>query len=484
MAALGNQYRIKSIFGGIKYRCEKHGFSTNDTCLVKKNADCKGTLELVNTLADPLPTLMIQDELHLVRESLGTFNSHYETFLKYFCGNLVDEKYRKRFKYIGATATISRYQDHIWHLYHMNSRVFPSKYPKTDENFYAKVDKADINRIILGFAPYGRSITDGIQQSVTRLRELIWYLHLNPEESYTELKDHGFISDVSELTKMLFEYWISISYTNTKNDSLNLSNAYQNQGNNYLKDRKIPQFDVVTMTGDDTFQDIRNILSNVQNSEDYTKSNNMIVATSTISHGVDMDSFNQMFFFGMPSNTAEYIQAYSRVGRKYTGIVVDIIRLARERDKSYLKNFKVFHENKDSLVEPVPVNRWAKSAIYSTFPGIFTGILIQYYQSLISSDKESLLMAKNVKKALDYIDINELKSLLKNAYGCNDIEKISSIYAEIIESEVDQITEGLQSAGIFGKEFTGDILKTYSTGKKKPMTSLRDIDVQVEIKVN
>ena len=33
---------------------------------------------------DPIPTLFIQDEMHLVKESLGTFDSHYESFLNYY----------------------------------------------------------------------------------------------------------------------------------------------------------------------------------------------------------------------------------------------------------------------------------------------------------------------------------------------------------------------------------------------------------------
>lgn len=48
-----------------------------------------------------------------------------------------------------------------------------------------------------------------------------------------------------------------------------------------------------------------------QNRKNYD-STNLILATSTISHGVDEDSFNIMYFFGMPNNNAEYIQAYSR----------------------------------------------------------------------------------------------------------------------------------------------------------------------------
>src|SRR3546814_17309527 len=44
-----------------------------------------------------------------------------------------------------------------------------------------------------------------------------------------------------------------------------------------------------------------------------------IVATSAISHGVDVDKFNAMFFAGLPADIAEYIQASSRVGRNHVG---------------------------------------------------------------------------------------------------------------------------------------------------------------------
>ena len=36
-----------------------------------------------------------------------------------------------------------------------------------------------------------------------------------------------------------------------------------------------------------------------------------IIATSAVSHGVDVEEFNAMFFAGLPSDIAEYIQASS-----------------------------------------------------------------------------------------------------------------------------------------------------------------------------
>ena len=62
---------------------------------------------------DPAPTLFIQDELHLIRESLGTYASHYESFIDYFVKNVEGSdtlklkyeiaKILKRNKLTGAT---------------------------------------------------------------------------------------------------------------------------------------------------------------------------------------------------------------------------------------------------------------------------------------------------------------------------------------------------------------------------------------------
>jgi len=87
---------------------------------------------------------------------------------------------------------------------------------------------------------------------------------------------------------------------------------------------------------------------------------NTITATSMVSHGVDVDRFNMMVFFGMPRRTAEYIQSSSRVGRNAPGLVFNIMHPIRERDLSHYHFFEKYHEYLDRLVEPVAINRWAK----------------------------------------------------------------------------------------------------------------------------
>lgn len=482
MSLIGLTSDFKAIWGQVDGFCPKHGYTVGDRC-TPGSLDCTETIKPVTNLRDPVPTLVIQDELHLVRESLGTFASHYETFLRYYASSLIREATRKKMKYIGATATISNYQDHIWNLYHLPARCFPAPYPKIDENFYSYVDHEDLNRIIVGYAPYGRSVTDAMWQSVTFFREIVYRCIEEIETTYEDLLNDGFIGEREQLLRMLDEYWVAITYNNARQDVVDLTNAFQNQGNNYLYFRRIPGFAIEQMTGEESFQDIRRVLFDVEANKGQLGNTNLIIATSTISHGVDEDIFNQLFFFGIPRSTAEYIQAYSRVGRKRTGIVFDVIRLARERDRSYLKNFHLFHKCQEYLVDPVPINRWAKNAIYSTLPGLLSALLLQYYSNHPSYG--SLARVRTLQKALlnGQIESEDVKRHLHMAYGCSPLEKVSCVYEEIIDEEVERILNGIRSGSFSPTERTGDAIARFASKKKRPMTSLRDTDELVTIKV-
>lgn len=484
MSLIGISNEFKALFGQVKCYCPIHGFSTGSKCTCAESG-CSGRVQAVGYLKDPVPTLFIQDEMHLIKESLGTFDAHYESFLYYYAKRMVKPDHRKKIRFIGATATISMYQEHIRNLYHMEPKRFPCEYPsvKNGEDFYSYTDENDITRIILGYAPYGRSITDGMWESVYFMRRVVYHMMDHLEESYETLKQQGFTASIEEYQNMLFDYWIELVYNNRKQDAIELENAFQNQANNRLAAKNIPLYVIKQMTSDVDFQTVRKTLFDIQTNKKNTDSTNLILATSTISHGVDEDSFNIMYFFGMPNNNAEYIQAYSRTGRKYTGIVIDIIRLMRVRDRSYLKNFVTFHQNKDDLVESVPINRWAKNAIYSTLPGILSGVIMQYYTIL--TDTDHLYHAVKVKKMLmdGIIRPHDVINMMIAIYDCRDNEKMSLVYKEIISEEVTKILNGIQNGNFTKEEFLSTAIGRYSHGKLMPMRSLRDTEEQIEIKL-
>lgn len=468
MAIFGLQNDFKAFFGQSKTYCPKHGFFHGNRCPIR---DCRETNYYVPNRKDPIPTLDIQDELHLVNESLGTFDAHYESAIYYYCDKLVPEQDRKKIKYIGATATISNFEQHIKNLYNKDSKMFPCSIKK--ENFYSKVDKDDICRIIIGAALNGASMINNIKRLVILMRQIVCNWGINSAEKLKELKKLGFDGDENDLKEILQYYLIQIVYTNSKNDTGNLKDALQNQGNNELAYRGLPTLNISEITANVEFKEIKDVIHQVDSATNKFKGPNMILATSSISHGVDESSFNQIYFYGMPNKTSEYIQAYSRVGRTYTGIVFDIFRLIRDRDRSFFKNFFNFHEYKEQLIDPVPINRYAKNAIYTTLPGIFSGIMLQHYTKTDRAIEITNLIRDGT------ITLDGLTKMIFDIYDCDNLE--SKIYQNIIEEEVKKMFLAFKNNVDASIETTKLLIKI-SSDKRGPMTNLRDVEVGYEVK--
>ena len=487
MSAIGYSEQFKNLLGNVKYRCKKHGFSH-----IGKKCDYDGNCEMENVYSEKeislAPTLFIQDELHLLKESLGAFSAHYESFCKYYISDLLPEKLRKKIKYIGATATISGEDEHIKNLYGEKCRIFPSATTKKDgSDFYSEIDKNESSRIIIGFAPYGKTENSGMEFSASILRKMLYNMYQEPKKYMEQIKNIDMSE--AEFREMLFYYWTTIVYFNSKNDNNKLRNTFDQQGNiEHLGNIPEAKFNIVKMTGDEGFSEIKDSLNNMQAEKNKMKANNLILATSTISHGVDADNFNNIFFYGVPSNTAEYIQAYSRVGRTYAGMVIDIIRLARVRDTEYLKSFRMMHKYKDYLIDNVPINSKAINAMYHTLPGMFMGLLLQYYSSKNNSNYTTIGSFINAIRNKEIDIANDFLEHLYKIYSCeninSDLEKEE--YKKSIKKEVAKIIENI---AIYNQEARRTVQLKYKfedfTSKgTRNMSSLRDVDKTYDITIN
>ena len=491
LAAISFKDEFINILGGTGERCKTHGFACSKKgCKYNINDDVENIYKTQKY--SMAPTLFIQDEVHLLKESLGVFSSHYESLISYYIENLLDKKYRKKIKHICATATIAGADNLISELYSGKiCRLFPSTSTNADgSNFYATIDYEDISRYIIGFAPFGDSINARIEYAVSTYRKILYDMYYSKKYDY--LREYLEMTE-EEFKKMIFYYWTTIVYFRSKNDNNKLRSTFEQQGNDgrfaELDDAK---YNIVRMTGDEDFSEIKESLNNMALEEDKTKANNLVLATSTISHGVDSKDFNNIFFYGIPSNTAEYIQSYSRVGRTYSGLVIDIIRLARNRDVSFLKYFNMMHKYKDYLIDENIINSKSIMAMYHTLPGIFISLFRHYYAK---RDNTSYLKVSEVNKFFyNKNDINkdnliDFAEKVCNIYGCKMKEDNMNLkeFSFTIQKTIFNMIEKLKFNIEHNYSVNMSLMKameSISEGNNRPMTSLRDVDVTYNITLN
>jgi len=343
--------------------------------------------EGVEVFFDPFPSLIVQDEMHLLEESLGTFGGIFETGLLAWLARLAPilgtrvcrvpsaPDHPRLPHIVGATATAADVSKHTRALYQRRVVQFPHPGPALHGGFYTHManfepggDAASARRTSIGTArgreaaaPWGRVyaslMTNGRLHTVTTLSVLAahaatitrWQRDLSSsDEARRERAANEVLNSISDapwsdgrraavtsaingrrydqLAELVDLYRIQLTYVTNKKGGDQILSALETEvrevhaamGPEY----SISAFQMELISGGVDIGGIQSVIRAAERRfdpmhDDIAGALRGIVATSAISHGVDVEAFNAMAFAGMPSDIAEYIQASSRVGRTH-----------------------------------------------------------------------------------------------------------------------------------------------------------------------
>ncbi len=383
LARLATEPWGRSLFGGATAQCRIHGYliampvdpdgRESGTCPV---LDCTETLTHCPPNVDPLPGLLVQDELHLLTESLGAFASHYETML-------IETARRRRatglgggpWKIVGSTATIEGYRQLVRQLYNRDDAIrFPSPGPTSTESFYSE-ETEEPQRFVLGVRSHGLSHVDTVMKILLTYHKIVAPA-ADPTGCSEPIPLPGPLQGLTDRDRQSFarRYRTAVTYGISRNEVTQVNGSYVGQLNPYMQRDGYPPFEperVLNLTGDLWIGKVQKFLETIESGQDegYIQA---VTATSIISHGVDLDDLNFLVFRGMPHTVSEYIQVMSRVGRRdgVPAIVVNVYNPNRERDSSYFESHSKFLDFRSILIRNIPTTRFSRQALERTTPGL------------------------------------------------------------------------------------------------------------------
>ena len=107
----------------------------------------------------------------------------------------------------------------------------------------------------------------------------------------------------------------------------------------------------------------------------YLRPVDVLLATSMLQVGVDVQRLGLMIITGQPKNMAEYIQVSSRVGRSVAGpgLVITIFQWNRPRDLAHYEHFVYEHATFGRRVEGLTTTPFSKRALDRGLAGVLVG---------------------------------------------------------------------------------------------------------------
>ena len=319
------------------------------------------------------PSLIIQDELHLICGQLGSLAGVYETAIAELCSANGMKPH-----IVASTATARRANEQCLALYGRSVKQFPPQGLDESDSYFARKDTGKPGRLYLGImAPHVTANTASVR------------VHAALLQAPLQISGNGGSND---------DYWTMVSYFNSRKelgsattmaaddipDRIKVIQANRN------KQRKLSTDDFVDLYSEKKGTELRSIFERLRLNCETPGSVSLLLTTNIISVGVDVDRLGMMLVNGQPKTTAEYIQATSRVGRsdKMPGLVVSLYSAVKPRDRSHFESFHPYHAMLYTFVEPSSVTPFSKPSRMRALHAVMV-ILARHYPGGLPSNPDA-----------------------------------------------------------------------------------------------
>jgi hypothetical protein len=300
---------------------------------------------------DP-PSLVLQDELHLIEGPLGSLVGIYETAVD----ELTTREHGQRAKYIASTATIRQATEQVSAVFNRTVSTFPPAALSVDNSFFVRfpqlhpLDDRKPGRLYVGACAPGRGPLTPLVRLWARLLQTAFReeTHSNIDGFWTLA---GYFNAIRELAGARALYRQDIPER--------LTHLAATDPGSPVGPRPLSEDSSRELSGRSDSTVLPNVLD-LLNRAHYLDA---LFTTSMFGTGVDVQRLGLMLVNGQPKNTSAYIQATGRVGRRAGALVATFFRAARPRDLNHYEFFVGYHLQLHRFVEPITVMPFAPGAM-------------------------------------------------------------------------------------------------------------------------
>lgn len=405
-ARLAREGEAASLLGYVREECERHGYRHTDTrpgvcsasnhpAKTEQGRDYpKASVRAVSRLRPP--DLIVQDELHLITGALGTSVGLFEAVIDTLSKWVQPDGDPVLPLVVASTATVRNATEQVRALYGRGVEIFPPRVLDVADTYFSEeipVDEENPGRQYLGISAHGARLTLAeirVSEILLLAGQQLLDHHGDAADPYLTLV--SYFSATRELAGM--RRFLDDDVT------IRVSNPDKSSG---FPRRTSRSLEIGELTSRISSADIAAALARLAVPFDSDQHStparakiaaelaaaekekrkprlpergeqpyDVLLATSMLQVGVDVSRLGLMLVVGQPKNTAEYIQASSRVGRSADrpGLVIALANWSRPRDSSHFEQFRHYHETFYAQVEALSVTPYSDASLDRGLMGV------------------------------------------------------------------------------------------------------------------